>query len=230
MLSTLGIQTRITFQEPLPQQGSLLVVSNHRSFLDAPLLMATLDRSIRFACHHYMSQVPGLREFVTALGCFPMDSPGQRQRTFFDRASQLLRSHEVVGIFPEGTRSMINIPSPGECKPFYRGFAHLALRAPVDDLTVVPMAIAASHESQGPIAPLQLFQWFDPTEPLFQQSGWHPAVIYHQVEVRVGKPIPITPDLRDRYQGKQARQVTQTLTQACSEEVQRLLQISDGVA
>lgn len=224
LLTVLGVNASVQFEQPVPRQGALLVVSNHRSFLDAPLLMAALNRPVRFACHHYMSQVPGLREFVTALGCFPLDSPDQRQHTFFDRATQLLRAQEVVGIFPEGTQSMIDVPQPAECRPFHRGFAHLALRAPVEQLTILPMAIASADESQGPVAPLQLFQWFDPTEPLFQQSGWHPAVIYHHVEVRVGTPIPVTAELRDAYQGKQGRHLARGLTQTCSQEVARLLQ------
>lgn len=223
MLAMLGIETSTTFKEPLPKKGSLLVVSNHRSFLDAPLLMTTLNHPVRFACHHYMSQVPGLREFVTALGCFPLDSPEQGQHTFFDRATQLLQSQEIVGIFPEGAQSMIDVPHPDECRDFHRGFAHLALRAPVENLTILPMAIVSSSESQGPVAPLQLFQWFDPSEPMFKQAGWHPAVVYHRVEVRVGTPIPITHELREHYRGKQGRHLVHELTQACSDEVAQLL-------
>jgi len=51
---------------PLP--ASLLVVSNHCSFMDAPVLMTALSNSIRFACHHHIGQVPITGE----LGCFPL--------------------------------------------------------------------------------------------------------------------------------------------------------------
>ena len=223
LLTMLGVETSVQFQSPVPRQVPLLVVSNHRSFLDAPLLITTLNHSVRFACHHYMSQVPGLREFVTALGCFPLDSPDQRHHTFFDRATRLLQSQEIVGIFPEGAQSMIDVPDPDEFRSFHRGFAHLALRAPIENLTILPMAIVSSDESQGPVAPLQLFQWFDPSEPLFKQSGWHPAVVYHRVEVRVGTPIPITEALREQYRGKQGRRLAHDLTQTCSDSVAQLL-------
>ncbi|MEO1144540.1 MAG: lysophospholipid acyltransferase family protein [Cyanobacteria bacterium J06638_22] len=223
LLTMLGVEASVQFEAPVPQRVPLLVVSNHRSFLDAPLLITTLNHSVRFACHHYMSQVPGLREFVTALGCFPLDSPEQRHHTFFERATRLLQSQEIVGIFPEGAQSMIDVPEPDEFRCFQRGFAHLALRAPVENLTILPMAIVSSDESQGPVAPLQLFQWFDPSEPLFKQSGWHPAVVYHRVEVRVGTPIPITDALREQYRGKQGRRLVQDLTQTCSDSVSQLL-------
>lgn len=223
LLSTLGVDVQVHHRERLPDTRRVLVVSNHRSFLDAPLLMVALQRPVRFACHHYMSQVPGMRELVAAMGCVPLDEPGQRQKTFFQRAEGLMQSQQALGIFPEGAKSMIQVPSPCEFNEFQRGFAHLALRTPVPDLAIVPMAIAASEESQGPLAPLQLFQWFDPSEPMFQQSGWHPMVLYHRVQVLIGEPIWVTADQRQTYTGKQAGKLAKELTQTCHDEIAGLL-------
>jgi len=222
LLTMMGVDVTVHYRDRLPSTQRVLVVSNHRSFMDAPLLMNALGRPVRFACHHYMSQVPGMREAITALGCVPLDEAG-RQQTFFQRAEELLRSHQAVGIFPEGAKPMIRVPAPDQFNAFHRGFAHLALRAEVPDLAVVPMAIAPSRETQTPMAPLQLFQWFDPSEPMFQQSGWHPLVLYQRVQVFVGHPIWIREEHHQQYHGKNAGRLAKELTQACNDEIAGLL-------
>ncbi len=223
LLTALGTKTFFHYQNRVPSEGAVLVVSNHRSFLDAPLLMAAMNRSIRFACHHYMGEVPVLREVVTRLGCFPLDTPDQRQHSFFHQATKLLRSQQVVGIFPEGTQPMVQLTDPRSIGDFQRGFAHLALRAPIQDLAVLPIAIASQSESNNFTVPLKVLSWFDPSEPLFNQPGWHPMVLYQRVDVLVGRPIWITQSQRQNYQGKQARSVVADLTDHCQTEINHLL-------
>lgn len=223
LLTALGTRTFFCHQDRVPLDGPVLVVSNHRSFMDAPLLMVAVDRSIRFACHHYMGQVPLLRELVTRLGCFPLDEPQQRQKSLFHQASRLLQTQQMVGIFPEGTQPMVNLTSPNETAEFHRGFAHLALRAPVHNLAVLPVAIASQSEVIVSPFPLKLLSWFDPSEPLFNQAGWHPMVIYRHVYVSIGRPIWITSNQRQGYQGRQAKTVVADLIDQCQLEIQELL-------
>ncbi|MCU0525317.1 MAG: 1-acyl-sn-glycerol-3-phosphate acyltransferase [Elainella sp. Prado103] len=223
LLTVLGTRTFFHHQDRIPQDSAVIVVSNHRSFMDAPLLMAALQRPVRFACHHYMGQVPGLRELVLRLGCFPLDAPDQRQQSFFHQAIQLLQTQQVVGIFPEGTEPMVNLTHAQQINEFHRGFAHLALRAPVRHLAVLPVSIVSQQETtQFPI-PLKLLGWFDPSEPLFQRSGWHPMVIYSQVDVLIGRPFWITTAQRQGYQGKQAKTVVTDLIEYCQAEIVDLL-------
>lgn len=222
MLFSLGISIRLQHAERLPR-SPFLMISNHRSFLDAPLLMAVAQKPVHFACHHYMSQVPVMREVVNALGCFPLDEPRSRGRTFFKQATQFLRSQESIGIFPEGTDPMIEVPAPGKVGPFQRGFAHLALRAPVENLQIVPAAVVALEERQQTTIPFRLLSWFDPSEPLFQQGGLHPAVIYRKVAVVIGEPIEMTPTQREAYHSRRAKQVAAEISQQCHDHVQRLL-------
>ena len=217
----MGIRIRAYQRAPLPR-SPFLMIANHRSFLDAPLLIAATAQPVHFACHHYMSQVPVMSEIVDALGCFPLDGPQQRGRTFFKQATDFLKSHQSIGVFPEGTQPMVKLTEPDQVGSFHRGFAHLALRAPVPDLKIVPTAIIALEEKQHDTIPFQLLSWFDPSEPLFQQSGRHPAVIYRKVAVVIGKPIS-TADLQQHYRGKQAGQIAATLADACQDEIRTLL-------
>ena len=223
LLASLETRIHVHYRERLPATDAMLVISNHRSLFDAPLLMVAVKRSIRFACHHYMSKVPGLKEIVTALGSFPLDAPGQRKKTFFQQAIRLLQARQAVGVFPEGVQPMVRTTRPDETSHFHRGFAHLALRAPTQQLTILPVAIASTEETQHPVAPLKLFSWFDPSEPLFKQPGWHPAVFYQRVNLLIGHPIQITDTHREQYRGKQAGSLAKELSQSCRDEVTNLL-------
>lgn len=223
LLLSLGIRMYLHHRDRVPQNSAILVVSNHRSFLDAPLLMAAINRPIRFACHHYMGQVPIMREIVTKLGCFPLEAPEQRQQSFFHQAIQLLQTQQAVGVFPEGTQPMVKSTQRFEMGEFQRGFAHLALRAPVEDLAVLPIAIAVQEETTTSAVPLKLLSFFDPSEPLFNQEGWHPLVMYQRVDVLVGRPFWVKPSQRQQYQGKKARTMVKDLTDHCHGEISTLL-------
>jgi 1-acyl-sn-glycerol-3-phosphate acyltransferase len=223
LLAIMGTRMFCHYQDRIPRDSAVVVVSNHRSFMDAPLLMAALNRPIRFACHHYMGQVPILREFILRLGCFPLDAPDQRQQTFFHQATQLLQTQQVVGIFPEGTQPMVHLTDSNQLNTLHRGFAHLALRAPVQSIAVLPVAIVSQQETTTFPVPLKLLSWFDPSEPLFDQAGWHPMVTYQQVDVLAGRPLWISETQRQSYRGKQAKTVVTDLMDHCRDEITALL-------
>ncbi len=222
-----GFGTRLFLynQNRIPQNSAVLIVSNHRSFLDPILLTAAIGNPIRFACHHYMGEVPLLREIVTNLGAFPLNEPSNHPKHFFQQATQLLQQGEFVGIFPEGAEPMVKFTPANKVGSFQRGFAHLALRANVENLAVLPVAMAAfEEESISSMIPLRLLSWFDPSEPLFDQNGWHPLVIYRRVNVLIGQPYWITPQRQQEYQGKQAKQSVLELTNYCQTQITGLLQ------
>jgi 1-acyl-sn-glycerol-3-phosphate acyltransferase len=224
LLRGFGTRLFLYYQNRIPQNTAVLIVSNHRSFLDPILLTAALNRPIRFACHHYMGEVPLLREIVTNLGAFPLKEPSNHPKYFFEQATQLLQQGEQVGIFPEGAEPMVKYTPANTIGPFQRGFAHLALRANVENLAVLPVAMAAfEEESISSMIPLRLLSWFDPSEPLFDQSGWHPLVIYRRVNVLIGQPYWITPQRQQDYHGKQAKQAVLELTGYCQTEIAELL-------
>ncbi|MFB2918065.1 MULTISPECIES: lysophospholipid acyltransferase family protein [Aerosakkonema] len=222
-LAATGTRLFLHHEDRIPQSGPMLLVSNHRSFMDAPLLMASVGRTIRFACHHYMGQVPVMREIVTKLGCFPLKEAGLRQQHFFDRAIGLLQAQQVVGVFPEGAQPMVKFSPPDKLGKFQRGFAHLALRAAVPDLVILPVTIASIEESVSSAVPLKLLSLFDPSEPLFARSGWHPLVVYRRVNVLIGRPCWIRASQREYYQGKQAKTVVAEITHYCQTEIAELL-------
>lgn len=225
LLQACGTQLRCTGQHHVPTGMPLLVVSNHRGLLDPPVLMAALQRNIAFACHPYMANVPVLREVVHQFGALPLDTPHQKERLFFRRASERLRQRGAVGIFPEGARPMVTLQPPRLVNSFQRGFAHLALRATCEPLALLPVALVSDDEGFESPIPLKLLSFFDPNEPLFQIPGGHPIVMYRAVEVRVGPPVWITAAERQQYRGRRGNQLAREITRCCQQTVQRLLQV-----
>lgn len=217
----LGMNVQVHHPERVPINRALLIVSNHRSFLDPLLLTSFLGTPINFVCHRYMGNVPILRELLQTCGAFPLTNRDWHQQLLQD-AKDLFHQGKTVGIFPEGAAPMLHRTTPQHLSPFYRGFAHLALQAAVPNLQILPIGIAAGTEMSWPAVPLSLLHQIDPLEPLFQQDGWHPAVFYQDVSIRVGHPFAIN-DYQDRYYGKQAGAVVKELTQVMATEVTYLL-------
>jgi 1-acyl-sn-glycerol-3-phosphate acyltransferase len=223
LLAAMGTQIFLYYENRIPHDSAVVVVSNHRSFMDAPLLMAALGHPIRIACHHYMGQVPVMRGIVKQLGCFPLEEPENRQQAFLQQATKLLEANQWVGVFPEGAQPMVQLTQPSEITKFHRGFAHLALRSSVRNLAILPVAIASLEETVNSAVPLRLLRLFDPSEPLFEQPGWHPMVMHQRVAVLVGNPVWITQKQRENYQGKQAKPVVSHIVNTCRDEIAKLL-------
>lgn len=224
ILASLGMGMFVDHEDRIPKDAdAVVVVSNHRSFMDALVLMEALKRPVRVACHHYMSQAPILREAINLLGCIPLEKRGKGQQEFFKQATKLLQDQQWVGIFPEGGEPMVELTQPKEVGSFERGFAHLALRTSKGNVAVLPVAIASISESVYSTFPIRLLQWFDPSEPLFDRPGLQPVVIYHQVKVAIGQPYWIKDQRRQQYQGKGAKTAVTELTEYCRGQIVELL-------
>lgn len=219
LLGVAGISASLHNPERIPGRNRLLIVSNHRSLFDAPLLMTAINRPVRFVYHYYMSQVPLLHQAMMMMGAFPLETGQGRQSSFFQQSARFLQANQVVGVFPEGAGPMVNVNAPHQLSTFHRGFAHLALRVPVDDLAILPVAIASRDETQGKLAPLEWFRRFDPSEAMFQGDGWHSAVIYHHVDVFFGNPLLIDKGLKSRYRGSSGATVVKEVTELCWNQI-----------
>ena len=224
LLSAVNVKLSLSYEQRIPQEIPVIVISNHRSFLDAAILIATLPYPLRIACHHYMGKTPFLREIINSLGCFPMAESKQRQKQFFMQANRLLTARQWVGLFPEGTQPMVETTKPQQTRKFQRGFAHLAWKSTTPNLAVLPIAIASLDETIYNTVPTRWLRYFDREEPLFDRSGLHPMVVYHRVQVSIGRPYLITAERKLEYKGKQAKKLAVDLTNYCQEEIQQLLQ------
>jgi 1-acyl-sn-glycerol-3-phosphate acyltransferase len=93
-------RTLIVGRERIPRKGGLLIVCNHISFADPPLLGVVLPRPVEFMTMAEMFRKPWMATLLRTVGCFPVD----RSRTDSGAAREAirrLRAGRCVSIFPE---------------------------------------------------------------------------------------------------------------------------------
>lgn len=118
----------------LPQQGGVLLVSNHVSGLDPMLLVAACRRPVRFLIARQQYQRFGLQWLFRAMGCIPVERNG-RMETSFRAAVRALQQGEVVALFPGGGIHPSHRPAPA-LKP---GVVRLAKATGVP---VIPVSVS----------------------------------------------------------------------------------------
>ncbi len=93
-------RTDISGRDRVPRTGGLLVVSNHISFADPPMLGVALPRPVEFMTMVEVFRNPILGAIARTLGCFPVD----RARVDHGAAREAirrLRAGRCVAIYPE---------------------------------------------------------------------------------------------------------------------------------
>jgi 1-acyl-sn-glycerol-3-phosphate acyltransferase len=96
---------KVAGRENVPPMGPLMVVSNHLSNLDPPLLGASLPRRIRFLAKQSLftsSAIGGW--FLRNYGSFPLNRDGVDVAAYRWALNELAGGGALV-LFPEGTRS-----------------------------------------------------------------------------------------------------------------------------
>jgi 1-acyl-sn-glycerol-3-phosphate acyltransferase len=94
-------RTHIVGRDRVPRRGGLLIVCNHISFADPPLLGVAMPRPVEFMTMVELFRKPWLAKLLRTVGCFPVD----RSRIDHGAAREAirrLRAGRCVVIFPEG--------------------------------------------------------------------------------------------------------------------------------
>ncbi|WP_017728056.1 lysophospholipid acyltransferase family protein [Halalkalibacterium ligniniphilum] len=119
-------------KENLPKDKGVLLCCNHISNYDPPLLGAYLDRQVHFMAKQELFEKPILKGLLPRLGAFPVRR-GMGDKQALRTGIQYLKDGEILGLFPEGTRS-----KDGKIGKGLAGAGFFALRT---DAAVVPCAI-----------------------------------------------------------------------------------------
>ena len=125
-------------QENVPPAGGALLLANHQSYLDPPIIGAGLRRRLRYMARYTLYDNPILGTTIDLLGAFPV-RPGKPDKASIRRAIAELRAGQIVVMFPEGTRSW-----DGELLPMQGGFRLLVRKA---NVPVIPVAIDGVHRA-----------------------------------------------------------------------------------
>ncbi|MFC5952344.1 lysophospholipid acyltransferase family protein [Pseudonocardia lutea] len=152
--------------EHIPTTGAAILASNHLAVADSFLLPLQVPRRITFLAKREYFTEPGFKGFVkkqffSGVGQVPIDrSGGNAAQAAMDTAVRLLREGNLLGIYPEGTRS-----PDGRLYKGKTGVARMALEAGVP---VIPVAMIGT----------------DKVNPIGSKM-WRPG----HVHVKVGAPL-----------------------------------------
>ncbi len=162
---------RVVGRDNIPEKGGTLFVSNHMSFVDALLLIASTDRFIRFLIEKDIYERPFIRPFAKVMRAIPISGQrGPRALIYALReASRSIQSGDVVCIFAEG-----QITRTGQLLPFRKGFERIMKNV---DARIVPVNL---DRVWGSIFSFDKGRFF-----------WKlPARIPYPVTVTYGAPLP----------------------------------------
>ncbi|MER8223035.1 lysophospholipid acyltransferase family protein [Streptomyces sp. NPDC094143] len=147
-LLRLVFRPRIEGLEHVPAEGAAIIAGNHLSFSDHFLMPAILKRRITFLAKAEYFTGPGVKGRLTAFffrsaGQIPVDRSGKDAgQAAIREGLGVLSKDELLGIYPEGTRSHDGRLYKGKV-----GVAVMALKAGVP---VVPCAMIGTFEAQPP--------------------------------------------------------------------------------
>ena len=154
------LRGRVRGNALVPLQGPLVVVANHGSHLDPPLLGHSLGRPVAFMAKAELFDIPVLGSLIRACGAYSVKR-GASDREAIRTATARLEEGWAIGIFLDGTRQRdgrVNEPRPGA-----------ALLAARSGAPLLPVAIVNTHRALG------------------TGETW-PRLV--PVEIRIGEPLP----------------------------------------
>ncbi len=151
---------RIHGQSNVPLKGPLVVVANHGSHLDPPILGHALGRPVAFMAKQELFRIPFLSWIIRSCGAYPVRR-GSSDREAFRIANNKLLSGWATGVFLDGTRQ-----ADGRINQPMAGAALLAARS---GSYLLPVAIINSHR-------------------VLKKKGFFPRLL--PIHLRVGTPIP----------------------------------------
>ena len=158
-----GIRLEVEGLEKIDPKGHYIFTPNHLSYMDTPVILASIPVEFRFMAKKELFDIPFMGTHLKQAGHIPvpLDDPRAAIKALSHAAKIIQESRISVLIFPEGGRS-----ETGELQVFRDGAAYTAIKSGV---TVVPVALCGTREIL-------------PMHSVHLNGG--------TVKVRLGDPIP----------------------------------------
>ena len=126
--------------ENIPEEGCI-IASNHVSYLDPPILGFTVSQKLNKKVH-YLAKIELFGHFFgrvvhQSFEAIPVDR-ASKSTSWIKEAKKYLRRDEIIGFFPEGSRSLDNKLKKGKT-----GVVRLALAAKAP---IVPVGITGTYD------------------------------------------------------------------------------------
>ncbi|HJY62707.1 MAG TPA: lysophospholipid acyltransferase family protein [Ignavibacteria bacterium] len=134
-----GIKVNLTGVENIEKGKGHIYVSNHLSYLDILVLLATIPDNIRMVYKSEISRIPIFGWAMLACGFISIDRSNIKSAMrSLEKGAQKVKKGLSVLIFPEGTRS-----PDGKTGEFKRGMFLLAEKSGAD---IIPVSISGTYE------------------------------------------------------------------------------------
>lgn len=134
-----GTRIEVVGKERLADHRNTVIVANHVSHLDAPVLLQALGVDFKAVAKKEVFRAPVLGSVLRLAGFIDVDRADRAQSTrAIAQAVSALKGGDCFLIFPEGTRSRT-----GEMGPFKKGGFVVAMEA---GSRIVPVALAGTRE------------------------------------------------------------------------------------
>lgn len=121
--------------ERVPAEGAVMIVANHSSVLDPPLVGSVLRRPLTFLAKAELFSIPGFGALIRRLNARPLRREGS-DPSALRLALRVLEEGRALLVFPEGTRG-----PEGVLRPAKAGAGMLAV---LSGATVVPAYVSGS--------------------------------------------------------------------------------------
>jgi 1-acyl-sn-glycerol-3-phosphate acyltransferase len=139
LLLTVIYRYRVYGSRRIPRRGPLLVIANHQSYFDPPVIGASIrGRQLDYLARSATFNFKPLALVITALNAIPLKEDTSDVGAMKTVLARLAEGGAVL-VFPEGGRT-----SDGRMDPLKRGIALLMKRA---RCAVLPIAIEGCHDS-----------------------------------------------------------------------------------
>lgn len=133
----LAFRVRYTGVNNVPMEGPVLLIANHQSFLDPPLVGAGLPRMMNSLARKSLFRFAPFAWLIRSYNAIPLDLEGTALGGIKETLRRL-KDGEVVLLFPEGART-----PDGEIAPFMSGFTTLAARSRA---SILPVAMEGAFQ------------------------------------------------------------------------------------
>ena len=129
----LSFHPTIYGKENIPEEGAVIIASNHRNRADPGFACMSTRRVVHFLAKKELHDGK-FAWFFRMAGTIPVDR-GVHGTGVMETAEQLLQHGEIIGIYPEGTRNKTDDP----VQPLKYGAVRLAQKT---GAPIVPLAIS----------------------------------------------------------------------------------------
>jgi 1-acyl-sn-glycerol-3-phosphate acyltransferase len=170
-------------RENIPASGRLILCSNHLSYIDPVFTDSCIKRQVCFMAKAQLFTNKFVTAVVTWFNAYPVNR-GAFDRQAIRNSVAILNAGQMIGLYPEGTRSTDGIIRDG-----HQGVGLISIMA---ESPVLPVAITG-------------------TNMIIQKP--HKRMFFPQVKISFGKPID-TSSIVKQYGNKQAAEIITLQTMA----------------